>query len=337
VSSVAEAAAGLGNKIGRHFSISGLLPSLFLTLWVYLLLASGVPRHHPDLSSLGRAFTSLTGFAWLLAIALAGALLLHPLQFPVTQFLEGYWGSGKLGVAAATARSVHHRERRRRLNRRIAEGEAELRKASPDPGARNELLDDKVNGDALLRYYVRSQEAQRQGGDYPELMHRTMPTMLGNVLRRYEDMAGRSFGLDAIQVAPYLASVAAPDQLEYLRGAREEMDAAITLSVAALLATAITAALLVFEQAWLLLALLPYVVAYVSYRGAVSAAAEYGTALSIVVSLSRFELYQHLHLPLPRTLMEEQRRNKDLSYLLGGQESGPAPRNIRYRHPNLKP
>jgi hypothetical protein len=336
VPSVVEAASGLGSKIGRHFSISGLLPSLFLSLWVYLLLASGAPEHHPDLSRLGHAFTSLTGFVWLLVIALAVGLLLHPLQFPVTQFLEGYWGSGKLGVAAATARSVHHRARRRRLNRRTATAEAALRKASPDLTVRNELLDDKANGDALLRYYIESQEAQRQGGVYPEVMHRTMPTMLGNVLRRYEDTAGSRFGLDAVQVAPYLAAVATADQLEYLRGAREEMDTSISLSVAALLATAITGALLLLAQGWLLLALLPYAVAYVSYRGAVSAASEYGTALSVVLNLSRFELYQSLHLPLPNTLAEERRCNKDLAHLLGGQTSIPGANGIRYRHQNAQ-
>lgn len=332
-----EAASGLGNRIGRHFGISGVLPSLFLTLWVYLLLASGAPEHHPDPSRLGHAFTSLTAFAWLLAIALAVGLLLHPLQFPVTQFLEGYWGSGRLGVAAATARSLHHRDRRRRLNRRKAMADAELRKASPAEQARNTMLDDKVNGDALLRYYIQSQEAERGSSEYPEAMRRTMPTMLGNVLRRHEDAAGRRFGLDAVQVAPYLATVATADQLDYLSGAREELDTAIGLTAAALLATVITIALLLLDKGWLLLALLPYAVAYLSYRGAVSAASEYGTALSVVLSLSRFDLYQSLHVPLPRTLAEEQRRSKDVARLLGGRGSDRAANEIRYRHPDAQP
>jgi len=335
VPSLVEAASGLGNKIGRHFSISGLLPGLFLTLWVYLLLASGAPEHHPDLARLGHAFRSLTGLAWLLSIALVAGLLLHPLQFSLTQFLEGYWGSGKLGVAAAAARSIHHRDRRRRLNRRMSTAEAELRNASQDLAARNALLNDKVNGDALLHYYIRSQEARRERRAYPDAMYRTMPTTLGNVLRRYEDAAGSNFGLDAIQVAPYLATVAPPDQLEYLSGAREEMDTAISLSVSALLATVITAVLLLLDQEWLLLALLPYAVAYVSYRGAVSAAREYGTALSVVVTLGRFDLYESLHLPIPDNLAEERRRNKDLAHLLGGPAHLDAS-EIRYRHPNTQ-
>jgi hypothetical protein len=335
VPSVVEAASGLGSKIGRHFSISGLLPSLFLTLWVYLPLASGAPEHHPDLSRLGHAFTSLTGFAWLLAVALVVGLLLHPLQLPVTQFLEGYWGSGKMGVAAAAVRSAHHRDRRRRLNSRVSRAEAVLRQAPQDMATRRNLLSDKVHGDVLLPYYIRSQEAQRERNHYPDL-HRTMPTMLGNVLRRYEDMAGRSYGLDTIQVAPYLASAATGAPLDYLTDAREEMDTAISLSVAALLATAITAALLLLEQGWLLLALVPHVVAYVSYRGAVSAASEYGTALSVVLSLSRFELYQSLHLPLPHTLAEEQSGNEVLALLLGGEASGRVADEIRYRHPDAQ-
>jgi hypothetical protein len=331
VASLVQAASGLGSRIGRHFSISGLLPGLFLTLWVYLLLASGAPEHHPDLARLGHAFTSPTGFAWTLAIALAAGLLLHPLQFPLTQFLEGYWGSGKLGVAAAAARSNQHRGRRRRLGRRMVAAEAKL----PDISHRNQRLNDRVHGDALLRYYIQGQEAAREDSEYPEAMRRTMPTMLGNVLRRYEESAGSRFGLDAIQVAPYLATVAAPDQLKYLRGAREGMDTAISLSVAALVATVMTVGLLLLDRGWLLLALLPYAIAYVSYRGAVSAAAEYGTALSVVVTLGRFDLYQSLHLPIPDNLAEERRRNKDLAQLLGGPVHREAS-EIRYRHPDAQ-
>jgi hypothetical protein len=333
VPSLIEAASGLGSRIGRHFSVSALLPGLFLTLWVYLLVASGAPLRPPDLSRLGHAFTSLTEFAWLLAIALAVALLLHPLLFPATQLLEGYWGSSKLGVATAAARALHHRSRQRVLDRRTAIAFTTLEAASADKDGWKDLLGAE-NGDRLVRYYIQSQEAERQSSSYPDAF-RIMPTMLGNVLRRNEDSAGQRFGLDIIQIAPYLAAVAPTEQTAYLTGAREEMDMTISLSAAGLVATLVTVGMLIFDRGWLLLALLPYTIAYLAYRGAVAAAEEYGSALSVLVGLSRFELYERLHLAAPETLVQEQQRNKDLAYLLGAEETGAAGEQIRFRHPNV--
>jgi hypothetical protein len=333
MSPLIDVATGLGNRIGRHFSVSALLPGLFLTLWAYLLVASGAPLRHPDLSGLGHAFTSLTEFAWLLVIAVAVALLLHPLQFPATQLLEGYWGSSRMGVAAAATRATHHRSRQRILDRRTAIASAALMAASPDEDGWQDLLGAE-NGDWMVRYYIQSQEAERQSSVYPDAF-RIMPTTLGNVLRRHEDSAGQRFGLDIIQVAPYLAAIAPSDQVAYLSDAREEMDTAISLSVAGLLAALITVGMLMLDRGWLLLALVPYAIAYISYRGAVAAAEEYGLALSVLASLCRFELYERLHLPAPDALVNEQRRNKDLAYLLGAEEAGPAGDQIRYQHLNM--
>jgi hypothetical protein len=332
VSSVVEAATGLGSRIGRHFSVSALLPGLFLTLWVYLLVASGAPLRRPELSRIGHAFTSLTELAWLLGIALAVALLLHPLQFPVTQLLEGYWGSSKLAIGAATARALHHRSRQRDLERRGTDACEGLAAASTADAGWEDLLAAE-SGDYLMRYYLQSQEAERQNSVYPDAF-RIMPTLLGNVLRRSEDSAGQRFGLDIIQVVPYLIAVAPSEQTAYLSGAREEMDTAISLSAAALLATVTTVGMLLFDRAWLLLAFLPYGVAYLAYRGAVAAAAEYGAALSVLVSLSRFELYERLHLGAPDSLADEQRRNRHLAYLLGAEDQETAAEWIRFRKPN---
>ena len=43
-----------------------------------------------------------------------------------------------------------------------------------------------------------------------------MPTRLGNVLRRHEDLAGAPYGLPGIEVVPAVSLVASPDRTGYM-------------------------------------------------------------------------------------------------------------------------
>ena len=86
------------------------------------------------------------------------------------------------------------------------------------------------------------------------------------------------------------------------------------------LATVLSVGLLIRDGGWLLLVLAPYCVSYLAYRGAVSAAEEYGGALSILVDLNRFALYQQLRVPSPPDTLVEKDRNEQLMRLLGGEE-----------------
>lgn len=79
-----------------------------------------------------------------------------------------------------------------------------------------------------------------------------------------------------------------------------------------------TVVLLVHDGGWLLLALAPYCVSYLAYRGAASSAHAYGTALSTLVDLDRFALYGQLHLPSPPSTEVERVRNAELSKVLSG-------------------
>ena len=50
-----------------------------------------------------------------------------------------------------------------------------------------------------------------------------MPTRLGNMLRRYEILAGAPYELDAPTVLPSLALVAPPGHLDYLNDQRSAL------------------------------------------------------------------------------------------------------------------
>ena len=121
--SFANSTLTVGNRIGRYFSIVSMLPALFLVLWTYALIASGAWRNAPDLKSLmaRTSHWSLTGVAWLVVATLLVALFLHPLQFAMTQLLEGYWGNSPVAISAMKLRIVHYRKRQRQLIKQIGQ------------------------------------------------------------------------------------------------------------------------------------------------------------------------------------------------------------------------
>jgi hypothetical protein len=293
-------------NIGRYFTVVSLLPSAAFTAYIYLLFKTGAWGGAVSWSAAVTQFN--IGDAGLLTIAsFVIALAMHPVQFALIQLLEGYWGAGPGSRQIALLRIVHHRRRCRLLEDRATAAASALEQlpAPERPSGEDASLDAL---DAFLVNY----ESQRLRAYYPEDIQDIRPTRLGNVLRRYEASAGSTYGLEAIPSVPRLAVVAQPPELDYLQSQRMQMDLAVRTSVLAMAATLITVAVMFQHQAWLLVALVPYAVAYSAYRGAVTVAGEYGTAVAVLIEMSRFSLYERLRLPLPKTLGEERDLNKAL-------------------------
>jgi hypothetical protein len=123
------------------------------------------------------------------------------------------------------------RRRQRTLDARSRDARQSLRaelRAAAEVDDVGDFLDRKV-GDPLLAHSFRLQEVSRGRLSYPDDARDTMPTLLGNVQRRHEVNAGCLFGLDILQVAPYLSIVAPQEQTSYVDDAREEMDTATSI------------------------------------------------------------------------------------------------------------
>jgi hypothetical protein len=306
------------------------VPSLYLTLWVYALYASDAWTHEPSLGALRDAFAnwSLAGAAWLVLATVLVALFIHPLQFPTVQLLEGYWGPSRLARSAMRLRTAHYRTKAQKVRAQLKEhGELLDDRVNKHLGARaagltddewwresDKYLDEKAD-DQALSHALAIDIYDKAKGRYPR-QSRMMPTRLGNALRSMEDRAGRQYGLDAITVSPHLALVAPASHVEYLQDSREQLDLTVRLCSVSLLATVITVPAVLTDGLWLLLALIPYTLAYVAYRAAVSAADEFMVAVSTIIDLDRFALYRHLGLRRPRTTHQERRRNDKLMLLL---------------------
>jgi hypothetical protein len=159
-----------------------------------------------------------------------------------------------------------------------------------------------------------------------------MPTRLGNVLRRAESQAGSQYGMDALQVVPHLLMVAPASHVDYVNDQRSQLDLAVRMTLMSLLASITALVFLWPHRLWALIAVVPYAIAYVSYRGSVVAAGHYGSAFDTLINLDRFALYEQLHMKLPATTAGEKLANQKLARLLGYYPA----EVIEYAHPPAK-
>lgn len=338
-----DAVVSVGQRIGRYFALVSMIPALLLVLWIYILLASGALSGGPALRNIEYALShwSVGKVAGLVVATLAVALVIHPLQFATTQLLEGYWGATPLAATAMKIRIVQHRRQKRDLaDRATKSGKArteqalEILRRQPywhdDPETLGDSIDSLMegeSGDQLMRHHILEQEAlDRCDSKYPDDDMRILPTELGNALRRFEDAAGKQYGLNALTIAPHLHLIAPPRHLEYLIDAREDMDSAIRICTVGLVASVLTVAFLFTDGLWLLWTMLPYCISYLAYKGAVSAAQGYGTVVTSVIDLDRFLLYDELGISAPRDSDEERESNGLLMQMLRGESV-----TVRYR------
>jgi hypothetical protein len=322
--SVLDVVSAPAAAIGRYFSVLSVLPSTLFTAYAYSLVASNAWSGSPQWTQAAKAFGELGfgGVALLALVSLFLGLVLQPLQYSLVQFCEGYWGTSRAARAVMTARIMHHRQIRSRLHQMQASSLQQLVDAGESP------TDDEAGWvkEQRVPQLTDFGEASRMLMRYPHSGNDVRPTRLGNVLRRFEADVGSQYGLPGVTIIPHLALVAPAGDVAYLDDRRTQLDLAVRLAVLSALASAISVLFLWRAGLWILIALAPYTAAYLFYRGAVGLAEGYGTAMSVLVDLSRFSLYERLHLALPTDSVDERRINVALSSLLRDLE----PRYLRY-------
>jgi hypothetical protein len=320
VNGFSAAISSVGGAIGRYFSLVSFIPSLFLAGFTFTLIESGAWSGEPNWATAGDALMHIGDLALLTLVSIALGVIVHPIQFALVQFFEGYWGTGRLRQRARVARIRHYRKRWTRQVDDLVLATTALTdsESPPKPEARVELLSVAAENERLLE-------------GYPPELDDMMPTRLGNVLRKYEREAGYQYGLDATEILEHVAQVAPAQRVEYVRDQRQLLDLSVRMVMTSILATFIAIAFLWRDGSWLLIALVPYAIAYLSYRGAVVVAHAYGSAFSTMIDLDRFALYDYLRLPRPKTTKSEQRTNAKLMNLLN-HDPGVV---VHYRHPQI--
>ena len=320
VSGLPGATASAVSSVGRYFSAVNTIPSLFLVLLVFTLEASGAWSGSPDLSRALDAMSNLgiVGSVFLVIAALFLSLVLHPIQYTIVQLFEGYWGLSKVGLRASEHRSLHHRRIAEWLERRVDDTWTEIQRAYPPSEE--------------AHWRTVHQEAQRLRARYPKEPVDAMPTRLGNMLRRYERIAGSLYGLDPFITIPLIASIAPREQVDYLDDQRTQLYLADRTVLTALLAAGISVIFLWRHGWWISLAFMFYGAAYLAYRGAIITAEAYGAALVNLIDLNRFDLYRQLHLPWEDSTDDEKRMNERLMETLRDHTH-----SMDYVHPSEAP
>jgi hypothetical protein len=307
---IIDVSTGAAQAIGRYFSVISVIPSSLYVAFVYLLVASGSWRHSPNWS---QAFKSLghlgvEGIALLALFSVGLGVAIHPIQFSLVQFFEGYWGTTPVAQAIRSRRITHYQDLCKKLrDERICAAE-QLEK---QPVEASEAAVAASRAKLLSQY----EEARRVRSNFPRAMDQVMPTRLGNVLRRFEYDAGRQYSMDAIQIVPLLLLVAPASHVDYVNDQRTQLDLAVRMTFISAVAIATAIFFLWPYGYWALVAIVPYALAYLSYRGSVVAGSHYGSALDDLINLDRFALYEQLHLKLPAGTVHEREMNEKLKSL----------------------
>ena len=319
-SGIIDVGSSTAQSIGRYFSVISVVPSSLYVTFVYVLITSGSWQHSPHWSHAFRSLEQLGvgGIAFLAFVSIAIGAVIHPSQFAIVQFFEGYWGNARPAQYLRSRRILCYQH----LCKSLAEEQAQLSLRLSGPGV--SALDDRT---PLLS---RIAEAERARNYFPLALHNVMPTRLGNVLRRAESQAGSQYSLDALQAVPHLLQIAPAGQIDYVNDQRTQLDLTVRMAFMSGLACATAVLFLWPRHFWVLIAIIPYVLAYLSYRGAVIAAGHYGSALDTLINLNRFELYKQLHLKLPERTDEERDSNQNLARLFEFDSSV----IVDYEHPS---
>lgn len=145
---------------------------------------------------------------------------------------------------------------------------------------------------------------------------RLLPTALGNLLRAAESRPAENYGLDALVTWPCLAPLISPELKATLADLRNQLDLAARMVLTFSLSALLGLLYLYRWGGWLLVPLGGLLLAWLSYRAALSAALAYGDAIQAAYHLHRFGLLTALHLPLPKDRNEELAVNRQLSNFL---------------------
>jgi len=305
---IIDISTGMAQTIGRYFSVVSVIPSSLYVIFVYVLITSGSWEHSPNWGHAVKSLEQLGvgGIAFLAFLSVALGVLIHPIQFAIVQFFEGYWGTSPFAQAIRARRILRYQ--------RLCQDLAEEQNRTQDQlvyfsraGVRAPAVRTPLQS--------RLDETSRVIDTFPRGLSQIMPTRLGNALRRSESNAGSQYGLNALQIVPQLLLIAPPGHVDYVNDQRSQLDLAVRMTFISALASATAVLFLWPYRLWVLVAVIPYVLAYLSYRGSVVAARLYGSALDTLINLDRFALYEQLRLQLPADTAGERKTNEELARL----------------------
>lgn len=155
---------------------------------------------------------------------------------------------------------------------------------------------------------------------FPRTATKVLPTYLGNRLRAADDYARSRWSLETVTLRPRIESLLSEQEVKIHADADTDLAFFVNSSLLAAVAGVIAAVDAAVNQphpaalAWVYI--LPFLVAMVLYRAAVSAAERRGALLRASIDLHRFELYEKLGVRWPSSYAEQDRMGRAVNQLL---------------------
>jgi hypothetical protein len=280
--------------LSTRFGLVNVFPTTVVAGLVTVLVMAGAPARAPSLAALEATVTraGAVGTAALAVGIVALSIISQPFELPLIRLLEGYWPAWPFVLRAAAWGAWLHERRRQRLLFALN---------VPAPGREAE-----------------KRAAERALERYPEPHIPLLPTALGNQLRAAETSAGLAYRIRAVRAWPRLYLVLPDHTRIQVDELRNQLDAAVRLSVLMALGAAITGALLLQHGWWLMLPVGLGALAGIAYRASVSAAAVYGEAVKAAFDVHHLLLLEQFGAKRPADTDEERNRNRELMNLFGG-------------------
>jgi hypothetical protein len=334
---------------GRLF-IAGIVPSSLVTVVIWLTLRAHAFSAHVHNLTLGQLippdFSISNGGQVLLFLFVVTVVtaILQLFQIGVVRILEGYWGASHVAVAFFAAGVRLQRGRQSRAADVLRRAAKSASPAADQPAGDTllpRLAEQAAERRAALRHDLRVQRASLTVAAYPPYETDLLPTRLGNALRSGERRAGERYGWSTVHAWRRLyPGLPEPLAVAY-RSARDAVDTAAIFCLVFVIIAALTAAAFYRDPALWWVPVLCGLLAFVSYRGAVTTALLQGVIQHVAFDRNRFELLEALHFELPDTPGEENELAKKVSrFLANGTSPDSAMRylhGVRYSHLRPEP
>jgi hypothetical protein len=162
---------------------------------------------------------------------------------------------------------------------------------------------------------------ERLGRRYPLAEGQVQPTRLGNAIRSFECYGQDRYQLDTVRLWPHLTSAVPGPVTDQVNEARTRVDFFVCLLYTQLMLGLAALVTMVVDRAVdppvVAAAGIGFVVAGVSYRGAIAATNAWSDAVRAVVDLGRLPLAAAMGLSVPDRLEDERRMWQTLCWSVG--------------------
>lgn len=291
---------------GRLFLVQ-FLPSLIVVLPASLLYRAGVLKFDGSIPTLDALVplsskTDTSGLLLILAATVVLAAITGNFQIGMVRVLEGYTGSGLVGLWLSEVGSSFERRRFSKIEDRYrntpTQHDFKMGRDLEQLKTLSLPAQVKIDRDLRRRAAIGS-AAQRQLLQYPPDPDDILPTRLGNSLRSMEQRAGERYGYGTLDWWPRLYPHIGDRLSTAFHSSVDALDAAANFVHAFLFLSLLTSIAFIDTGRYLWVSGVCLLLAWLSYRAAVVAAGMQSVMEFVSFDLHRFDVLRALHIALP--------------------------------------